>query len=140
MDILIIKILAPLTDNPVPQDTVNGETALHSAAFRGYTEIVQILAPLTSNPNASNIQNRVTPIHLAAENGHTKIVKILTSLTSNPITSTRLGDTPIHYAAQNGHTEIIKLILINEEVRRIFTSSKKYNASGKPSKKRAKKF
>ena len=156
----IIKILAPLTNNPNSPDKY-GETPLHAAADEGHTEIVQILVPLTSNPNAPDTHRGATPIHLAAYKGHTKIVKILTSLTNNPITPNYFGSTPIYWAAQKGHTEIVKFLVsltdnpnapnfngktpcsvaANEEIHRILTSSKKYNASGKkPSKKRAKKF
>ena len=71
----IVKILAPLTDNPNAPNNF-GVTPIHLAAFNGHTEIIKILAPLTDNPNASyKIWN--TPIHLAALNGHTEIVKIL---------------------------------------------------------------
>ena len=64
---------------------------------------------------------------MAAQNGHTEIVKFLVSLTDNPNVPNFNRETPCSFAA-------------NEEIRRILTSSKKYNVSGKPSKKRAKKF
>ena len=51
--IKIVKILAPLTDNPNAPDKY-GNTPIYEAAYRGYTEIVKILAPLTDNPNAPN--------------------------------------------------------------------------------------
>ena len=49
----IVKILAPLTDNPNVPDK-NGDTPIHEAAFSGHAEIVKMLAPLTDNPNAPN--------------------------------------------------------------------------------------
>ena len=49
----IVKILAPLTDNPNAPDEY-GETPIIMATCLGHTEIVKILAPLTDNPNASN--------------------------------------------------------------------------------------
>ena len=78
----IVKILAPLTDNPNAAMN-NGDTPIHKAASRGHTEIVKILVPLTNNPNAPDKHGR-TPIYSAAWNGHTEIVKILTPLTYNP--------------------------------------------------------
>ena len=42
----IIKILAPLTDNPNAPD-INGFTPIYMAAWNGYTEIVQILTPFS---------------------------------------------------------------------------------------------
>ena len=50
-DIEIVKILAPLTDNPNAPNKY-GETPIQWAALMGYTEIVKILVPLTDNPNA----------------------------------------------------------------------------------------
>ena len=47
----IVKILAPLTDNPnAPNE--NGHTPINWAAQNGHTEIIIILAPLIDNPNA----------------------------------------------------------------------------------------
>ena len=40
----IVKILAPLIDNPNAQN-MNGDTPIHLAASNGHTEIVKILAP-----------------------------------------------------------------------------------------------
>ena len=74
-NIEMLKILAPLTNNPnAPMN--NGDTPIHVAAFNGHTEIVKILAPLTDNPNAPNMDGR-TPLHWAAHNGHKEIVKVL---------------------------------------------------------------
>ena len=71
----IVKILAPLTDNPNASSN-NGETPIYWAACNGHTEIVKILAPLTDNPNAPDYLGE-TPIFRAAQNGYTEIVKIL---------------------------------------------------------------
>ena len=51
-DIDIVKIVAPLTDNPNAPDEL-GKTPISCAAENGHTEIVKILAPLTKNPNAN---------------------------------------------------------------------------------------
>ena len=61
----IVKILAPLTDNPNAPDD-NGNTPIHNAAFNGHTKIVNILAPLTDNPNVLNIYGD-TPIQIEME-------------------------------------------------------------------------
>ena len=46
-DTKIVKILAPLTDNPNAHGIENGDTPIYWAAYFGYTEIVKILVPLT---------------------------------------------------------------------------------------------
>ena len=49
-DTEIVKILAPLTDNPNAPDKV-GETPIYWAAYNGHMEIVKILALLIDDPN-----------------------------------------------------------------------------------------
>ena len=50
-DIEIVKILAPLIDNPNAPNNY-GDTPIFWAAYNGHTEIVKFLAPLTDNPSA----------------------------------------------------------------------------------------
>ena len=50
----LVKILAPLTDNPNAPDK-HGNTPIYWAAVCGNTEIAKILAPLSDNINASDI-------------------------------------------------------------------------------------
>ena len=49
----MVKILAPLTDNPNAPNQY-GSTPILWAARNGHAEIVKILVPLTENPNAAN--------------------------------------------------------------------------------------
>ena len=104
----IVKILAPLTDNPNAPDKY-GRTPIHSSADNGHTEIVKILAPLTETPNTPD-EHGDTPILWAASNGHKEIVKTLASLTSNPNAPNNYGTTPIHYATKYGYSEIVKIL------------------------------
>ena len=104
----IVKILAPLTDNPNGPGYA-GRTPIWWAAFNGNTELVKILAPFTDNPNAPNNDGN-SPIHLAARLGLTEIVKILAPLTDNPNAPNNVGSTPINKAAYWGHTEIVKIL------------------------------
>ena len=94
-------------------------------------EIVKILAPLTDNLNAPN-KIGDTPIYWAAWNGHTEIVKILAPLTDYPNTPNNYGETPSSVAKK---AEIRKIL-------ESFYTSRKRNtrSSGKPSRKRVKKF
>ena len=81
-DIEIVKILAPLAENPnSPND--NGDTPIYIAAKHGHTEIVKILAPLVDNPNIPNKDGN-TPIHWARFYKYTEIVKILSPFDDNP--------------------------------------------------------
>ena len=46
----IVKILAPLTDNPNAPNKI-GDTPIYLAACNGHTEIVKILVPLADHLN-----------------------------------------------------------------------------------------
>ena len=124
----IIKILAPLTDNPNAPDK-DGETPIYWAARNGHTEVVKILAPLTDNPNVPDNDGE-TPIFWAALKGYTEIVKILAPLTKNP------------NATDKGFTSF--LTCSNVVIRRILkTNNSKKRKSGpstKPSRRQVKKF
>ena len=72
----IVKILAPLTENPNAADRIYKATPIYWAAIWGQTDIVKILAPLTNNPNSPS-GTTYTPIHWAVRGGHEEIVRIL---------------------------------------------------------------
>ena len=69
----IVKVLAPLTENPNAPDEI-GYTPIHWAAFMGHTEIIKILAPLTDNPNAPGKNGR-TPFDIAKNEEIRKILE-----------------------------------------------------------------
>ena len=107
----IVKIFAPLTENPNIPNTPDedGITPIHWATIKQYTKIVNILAHLSDDPNSPD-KNGKTPIHEAASRGNSKIVKILAPLTNNPNTPDKNGITPIHLATEEGHTGIVKIL------------------------------
>ena len=107
-DIQLVKILAPLTDNPNASD-VERITPIHFAAHHGHTEIVKILAPLTNTPNAPG-KYGFTPICIAALHGHSEIVKILAPLTNTPNAPPVNQVTPISFARAGGHTQVVKIL------------------------------
>ena len=110
----IVKVLAPLTNNPNAPNEV-GITPIYKAAAWGYTEIVEILAPLADFPNAPDKLHRNTPIYWAACNGHTKIVKILAPLTDFPNVPDKWGNTPSYMAASRGYTKIVNILIWGRE-------------------------
>ena len=107
-NLAIVKILAPLTDNPNAPN-IFGLTPIYRAAIYGHAEIVKILAPLTDNPNAPEIAGQ-TPIYISACFGYAEIIKILAPLTDNPNVPNKYGVSPLHLAASNGNTEIVKIL------------------------------
>ena len=107
-DTEIVKILAPLTDNP-NDPAEDGDTPIYWAACNGHTEIIKILITFTDNPNTPD-NDGWTPIYWSALNGHTEVTKILAPLTVNPDAPDKFGTTPISWAARIGYTEIIKIL------------------------------
>ena len=89
----IVKILAPLTDNPNAPDE-DGWTPIHRAADNGHIEIVKILVPLTENPNAPDNAG-VTPLEITY---NAAIKKILMS--SKTSTKRNAGAKPSTEPAQ----------------------------------------
>ena len=71
----IIKILAPLVENPNAPDP-DGMTPIHQAAKDGHLEIIKILAPFTKDPNSPNSEGK-RPITYAEEKGNAEIVEFL---------------------------------------------------------------
>ena len=69
----IVKILAPLPDNPNANN--NETTPIHDVALHGHREIVKILFPLTENPKAPKWGN--TLMYFAALDHYSEIVKSL---------------------------------------------------------------
>ena len=104
----IIKILAPLTQNPNAADP-GGWTPINRAAKERNFEIIEVLAPLTENPNAADPEGW-TPINRAAKDGNFKIIQLLAPLTNDPIAPDPEGWNPIHRAALYGNKEIIELL------------------------------
>ena len=109
-DMEILKILAPLTDNPNATNKYIENTPIYMCAINGHLEIAKILVPLTENPNAPNIFGK-TPIFRAAMHGHTNIVKFLAPLTDNPNSpADEYGPTPLEIAEIKGHKKIVKIL------------------------------
>nr|XP_043613865.1 ankyrin repeat-containing protein ITN1-like isoform X2 [Erigeron canadensis] len=90
-----------------------GETALFTAAERGYIEVVKELLPYTTKEGLSmNNRSGFDPLHIAAREGHREIVKIL--LDHDPELSKTVGQsnsTPLTTAAVRGHSSVVDELL-----------------------------
>ena len=86
----------------------NGHTALHFAAYRGFTNIVEILLnrgiDIISKDNDGD-----TALHLAAQEGHINIVEMLLNRGIDINSKDNHGYTALHWAAQEGHINICLL-------------------------------
>ena len=102
----IIKILAPLADNPNEPDTEQmGITPIHTAVDMGALEVIKILAPLTNNPNAPD-KSGWTPMHKAAFRGEIEMIKYLAPMTNELNSRDQNVIPPIDAARSNGHMKL----------------------------------
>ena len=107
----IVKIIAPLTDNPNAPDEYRN-TPIFWAAFYGNTEIVKILAPFIKI-DSSNVQEShylLSSIFNASWFGFTEILELLALMIDNPNAKDEFGRTLIYRAAKNGYAEFVKIL------------------------------
>ncbi|KAK1429628.1 hypothetical protein QVD17_11842 [Tagetes erecta] len=93
-----------------------GETALFTAAERGFIEVVKELLPYTTKEGLA-LKNRsgFDPFHIAAREGHREIVKIF--LDHDPglsKTVAQSNSTPLTTAAARGHSSIVDELLAHD--------------------------
>ncbi|KAI7728712.1 hypothetical protein M8C21_019083 [Ambrosia artemisiifolia] len=107
-----------------------GETALYTAAERGFIEVVKELLPYTTKEGLAlkNI-SEFDPLHIAAREGHREIVKIL--LDHDPGLSKTVGQwnsTPLTTAAARGHSSVVNELLSQDSTLVDITRSNGKNA------------
>ncbi|KAL0338363.1 UNVERIFIED_CONTAM: Ankyrin repeat-containing protein ITN1 [Sesamum angustifolium] len=99
-----------------------GETALFTAAEKGYIDVVKELLPYTTKEGI-RLKNRsgFDPLHIAANQGHhaTKghlaVVNELLSKDPSLLESTRSnGKNALHFSARQGHADIVKALLAKD--------------------------
>ncbi|VFQ61377.1 unnamed protein product [Cuscuta campestris] len=93
-----------------------GETALFTAAERGYIDVVKELLPYTTKEGIT-IKNRsgFDALHIAANQGHEAIVKLLLDHDSElSKTIGQLNATPLISAATKGHAVVVNELLTKD--------------------------
>lgn len=93
---------------------VDGRTALHTAAWCCYDEIIKVIvakAPNSIFTTSSAVY--MTPLHFATLAGNLRTVALLTSLGADINAREVRGATPLHIAARRGHYKIAKHLIDN---------------------------
>ena len=85
-------------------------TPLHSAAARGYMEILRELLKNDAQYNNHGKHHR-TPLHLAAREGYVSIVKELLQHNADPNTADLKQSSPLHAASTSGNLLMVKTLL-----------------------------
>jgi ankyrin repeat protein len=99
-----------------------GETLLHTAAARGYLDIVRMLlaygaevearlaTDVGGNPDVLTLDAGATPLHWAAYTGQAEVVLLLIAHGAGVNARTQEGLTPFHYAMYNRDNETINAL------------------------------
>ena len=128
------KLLAAGADRSV-RDPKHGNTALHEAAWRGYSRCVKLLCALPK-PKVKEKEHKLlkgvlsgtrgalhsallgarnlggfSPLHLAAQNGHNQSCREILLAGGDPDVQNNYGDTPLHTACRYGHAGATRIIL-----------------------------
>jgi len=87
-----------------------GDTALHTAAYYGHTEVVKLLLNNGADIEAKD-DDDWTPLHFAARFRHTEVAELLLQNGANIEAKESDDMTPLHNATFGRCTEVVKLLL-----------------------------
>lgn len=92
------------------QDELHGNTALHEAAWKGFSRTVETLCKHRANVYIKN-NGGFTPLHLTCQQGHNQSCRVLLLSACKPDIRNSYGDTPLHTAARYGHAGVLRILL-----------------------------
>jgi uncharacterized protein len=97
---------------PIDERSADGFTALHLAAFFGWTAAVRLLLDRGADPNLwATGDLYVQPLHSAVAGGHEETARLLIEAGAEVGSAQREGYTPLMGAAQNGLAATVALLL-----------------------------
>ncbi|KAB7506944.1 Ankyrin repeat domain-containing protein 6 [Armadillidium nasatum] len=106
----VIKHLLKCGANPNAKDSQHGNTALHEASWKGFSQSAEILINAKANFDAQN-HSGFAPLHLACQNGHNQTCRILLLAGCKVDIKNNYGDTPLHTASRYGHAGVTRILL-----------------------------
>ncbi|HVW86146.1 MAG TPA: ankyrin repeat domain-containing protein, partial [Bryobacteraceae bacterium] len=89
---------------------IDGDTALHWAAYWDDLETARLLIQSGANAQAVN-RYGVTPLSLACTNGSAAMIELLLKAKADPNAALPGGETPLMTAARTGKPEAVKVLL-----------------------------
>jgi len=92
------------------QDDVHGNTALHEAAWKGFSQTVAVLCKAKANFYIKN-RGGFAALHLCCQNGHNETSRLLLLHGCKPDIKNNYGDTPLHTSARYGHAGVIRILV-----------------------------
>ncbi|XP_032518946.2 uncharacterized protein LOC116771254 [Danaus plexippus] len=106
----VVRVLLQHGADPLQRDIVHGNTAIHEAAWKGYSRTVGLLSRSVGSVVCRNAAG-FTPLHLAAQNGHNQSARELLLAGANPDIQNNYGDTSLHTAARYGHAGVTRILI-----------------------------
>merc|ERR1719376_1620436 len=92
------------------QDEVHGNTALHEAAWKGFSQTVSVLCKAKANFYIKN-RGGFAPLHLCCQNGHNESCRVLLLHGCKPDLKNNYGDPPPPPPARYGHAGVIRILV-----------------------------
>ncbi|KAF2349813.1 Ankyrin repeat-containing domain [Trinorchestia longiramus] len=106
----VIRLLLRHGANVDHQDSLHGNTGLHEACWKGYSESCAVLVKARAHLHLKN-KGGFAPLHLACQNGHNQSCRVLLLAACDPNIKNNYGDTPLHTAARYGHAGVTRILL-----------------------------
>ncbi|MDR3179342.1 MAG: ankyrin repeat domain-containing protein [Holosporaceae bacterium] len=89
---------------------LEGETALHHAAYHGFIQTTSLLLEFKANVNKAT-ENGVTPLHYAVQGGHPDVVRMLLNAGAGVSICAKdiVGLTPLDYALNQWDSKVVEI-------------------------------
>lgn len=99
-------------DRALVDESTDGFTALHLAAYFGHEDAARTLLERGADPDPiARNPMQVRPLHSAVSSGQTRIAGMLVAAGANVNARQQGGWTPLHGAAHNGDLPMLELLL-----------------------------
>ncbi|XP_071439133.1 ankyrin repeat domain-containing protein 6 isoform X2 [Hetaerina americana] len=92
------------------QDNVHGNSALHEASWKGYSQTVAALCKCRAQLQLKN-RGGFAALHLCCQNGHNQSCRELLFAGCNPDVQNNYGDTSLHTSARYGHAGVTRILI-----------------------------
>ncbi|KAG8234318.1 hypothetical protein J437_LFUL013058 [Ladona fulva] len=108
--VIVVKQLLKHGADVNHQDNVHGNSALHEASWKGYSQTV---AALCKGRAQLQLKNRggFAALHLCCQNGHNQSCRELLFAGCNPDVQNNYGDTSLHTSARYGHAGVTRILI-----------------------------
>ncbi|XP_076356980.1 uncharacterized protein LOC143250411 isoform X2 [Tachypleus tridentatus] len=106
----IVNLLLKNGSHVDTQEKAHGNTSLHEASRKGYSQTVEAICNHKAKTHIKNKEGS-TALHMACQNGHNQTCRVLLTVGCNPDVKNNNGDTPLHTSARSGHAGVIRILI-----------------------------